>query len=217
MPTLTYNLDEIKTFFVEPGRYRARVTKVEQTLSSKGKPVLVWHWKIISGAEKGKEVRTWTSLMDNALTSLKNHLEALGYSGSVKVKTEKLVGKIAILVMAEGTDNNGKEVVRATAILPDKGAKAAPIEEEDDDEDYDEDDDDEDYEEEEDDDEEYDDEEDEDEDEDEDDEYEEEEEPEPQPRRRGKIPVKKSARRPKPQPTRAQRRRASKSGKDIPF
>lgn len=138
MVDLKYDLDEIQDFAVEPGKYRARLTKVEQTLSKAKKPMLVWNWKIISGSEKGTEMKSWTSLQKNALGALKAHLQAFGFEGKIKTKTSRLVGKRAILVVAlrPGVNEAGeeREYSNIIALQPyDKSAPAEEIEEEDED------------------------------------------------------------------------------------
>ncbi len=110
MTQLKFNLDEISTVMVEPGRYRARLIKCEQTLSSTSKsPMLVWHWKIVSGKEKGKEIRSFTSLLPTALGQLKTHLEAFGFRGKVNIDTQSLIGRYVTLVVGvrSGVDRNG--------------------------------------------------------------------------------------------------------------
>lgn len=100
MARLKYNLDEISAYGVEPGRYRARVMKIEQTMSkSSHKPMLVWTWKIIAGPEKGKEIRSYTSLAPDALANMKNHLEALGLKGKVNAETSSLLKKVAVIAV----------------------------------------------------------------------------------------------------------------------
>jgi hypothetical protein len=181
---LKYNLDEIKDFAVAPGRHRARLVKVEQTLSQQGKPMLTWHWKIVSGPEKGSEIKSWTSLVENALSNLKNHLEAFGLSGQVNKDTSALIGKYVILVVGTrvGVNRSGdeQEFSNVMTVRPDgevvapkgKTSKKNRVVEEDG-EDEDEDDEEVDDEDDEDEDEDGEDEDDEDEDEDEDDEEEE--------------------------------------------
>jgi hypothetical protein len=41
---------------VAPGDYAVKVTKVEQKLSSKDKPMLLWHLEGVNGALKGKKL-----------------------------------------------------------------------------------------------------------------------------------------------------------------
>lgn len=185
MARLKYNLDEITAVLCEPGRYRARLVKCEQTMSSKNNPMITWHWKLLAGEAKGKEVRSFTSLLDTALSGLKMHLEAFKFSGKVNVDTAKLVGRYAILVISTTASEDKetgltREFTSVAGVLPDKKKKArkAPVEDEyeDDDEYEDEDDEDEDE------DEEYEEDEDEEYDEDEDEEYEEEEKPKPRTR-----------------------------------
>ena len=206
MPKLNYDLDDIQEYAVEPGKYKARLQKVESALSKARKPMLIWHWKIMSGSEKGSEIRSWTSLQDNALGALKNHLEAFGLSGKVKTNTSRFIGKRVIIVVAvtsvEDDAGETREFSNVIAVKP--GSKAArarlkankALEEETDEEDYDEEEDDavEDEDEDEDDDEDWEDDDEDEEDYEEDDEEEEEEEEaeeEPAPRKKKKRKAKK--------------------------
>ena len=138
MVKLQYNLDEIQDFNLEAGLYRAKLIKVEQTLSSKKKPMLIWYWKIVSGAEKGKEIRSYTSLVETALGNLKNHLMAFHLKGKVSTNTGKLIGKYAILVVAVTPSNQpgreGTMFSNVAAVNPDRGAGANLDEDEDEDE-----------------------------------------------------------------------------------
>lgn len=210
MPRLSYNLDEIKSYTVEPGRYRARLVKVEQTLSTTKRPMLVWHWKIVSGPEKGKAVRSFTSLLETALSGLKEHLEAFGLSGKVNMDTAKLIGRFVTLVigMRSGTNRDGDEREYST-VLGVKSEKAEEdLEESEDVEDEEEEDEGDDE----------DESEDEDEEEDEDEDEDEEEEETPAPRRRSRTqPVSRArerrASKTKPAPAKKKSRRSD----SIPF
>ena len=198
MVRLKYNLDEITSVLCEPGRYRARLVKCEQTTSSKNNPMIVWYWKILEGEPKGKEIRSFTSLLDTALSGMKMHLEAFKFKGEMSVETPKLIGRYAVLVLpttASEDKETGltREFTSVAGVLPDKkkkARKAPPVEDEYEDEEEEE---------------EYEDE-DEDEDEEYDDEEEEyEEEPEPRPR-----PKRKKAKR-------AKKRKKKSSDEDLPF
>lgn len=127
MPRLKYNLDEITSISVPPGTYRARLVKCEQTLSRSKNPMLVWHWKIASGDEKGKELRSFTSLLENALFGLKEHLEAFGLRGKVSSDTSQLIGRYVTLVVglrvATSTGGVDREVSGIAGVLPDRNLK----------------------------------------------------------------------------------------------
>lgn len=199
MAKLKYNLDDIQDFAIDAGKHRARLKKVEQTLSKKKKPMLVWHWKIVSGPEKNKEMRSWTSLEPTALGNLKNHLMAFGLRGKVNSDTSKFIGKYVILVVTVAPSTQaGKEdqlYSSVSSVLPDKASRRDADEDDEDTEDDDAvEDDDEDLDDEEDEDQDEE-EESEDEDEDEDEEADEdEEEEEPAPRRKVKPKSKTAAR-----------------------
>ena len=202
MVRLKYNLDEITSVLCEPGRYRARLVKCEQTTSSKNNPMIVWYWKILEGEPKGKEIRSFTSLLETALSGMKMHLEAFKFKGEVSVDTPKLIGRYAILVLSTSASEDKetgltREFTSVAGVLPDKkkkARKAPPVEDEYEDE------------EDEDDEEEYEDEEDDDEyeDDDEDEEYEEEPEPRPRPKRAKKA-------------KRSKKRKKKSSDEDLPF
>lgn len=85
------NLEELSERFLLPaGDYVARLVEVIEEPSSKGHPMLTWTWSIMVGAQKGKEVKTWTSLQDHALFGLAGHLKAFGLSGDVEFDPEEV-------------------------------------------------------------------------------------------------------------------------------
>lgn len=109
---LKYNLEEISSILLEPGAYRARLSRVEQAISSSKNPMLVWHWTVVSPKKyKGTELRSWTVLIDSNLFSLKEHLEAFGLKGNVQIDATKLVGKHVTLVV--GTEVSERVVGEA--------------------------------------------------------------------------------------------------------
>lgn len=164
MVKLSYNLDEIKEFGYEPGRARAKLQSVKKQKSRSGKPMLVFEWKILTGENKGNKISSYCSLQENALSNLKQHLEAMGLKGKVNKSSDDLIGRQVVLVISEqnSSDGSDRSFVGVSRVLP----KNAPLTSREDD---DEDEDDDDFDEEDEDDEDYeDDEEDEDEDDDED-------------------------------------------------
>lgn len=190
MPRLQYNLNEIESREEIPaGRYKAKLKACKKKKSRSGKPMLEWQWKLTSGSAKNQTVMSWTSLQENALFSLKEHLEALGLKGQVDKSTDQLVGKIAVVVVGhlptEDEESLGFPVVNK--VMP-KNTPLNPKTIDEDDDDLDEDDefeDEEDEDEEElEDEEEDEDEEEYDEDDEEEDEEDEDEEEEPAPKRR---------------------------------
>lgn len=142
MVKLAYNLDDIKDFGYEPGRVRAKLKSITRKKSSKGKPMLVFEWSILTGDDKGSKISSYCSLQDNALSNLKQHLEALGEHGKVNKSSDALLGKIAVLVLAEQESNRpgGGTFVGVARVLP-KNASLV----DDDDEDEEEDEEDEEY------------------------------------------------------------------------
>ena len=135
MTKLDYDLDDIQEYAVEPGKYRARLVKVEEGMSKAKKRMLIWHWKILSaGNTKDGEIRSWTSMQENALGNLKTHLEGLGFKGKIKTDTSRLIGRIAILIVAITTVTNDQGVDRDFSNIIDvrraKKSKQAPVEDE---------------------------------------------------------------------------------------
>lgn len=115
MVRLTLNLDDVGSAFtvIEPGKYPAIVTNIEEKESSSGNPMLVWTWEIQGGEYAGQEIRSYTSLQDHALFGLKQHLEAFGITGEIDVDTERLIGKSAILTIVKQkmrSRNTGEEI-----------------------------------------------------------------------------------------------------------
>ena len=127
---LRVNLDDIPDYAgPEPGKHRAKLTEVEEDVSSKGNDMWVWHWEVIEGESEGTTIRSYTSLLDNALGGLKTHLKAFGYEGDVDVNTKDLHGRTALLVCSKrkyrdrDTDEE-KEGVSVSNVLPDPNAKS---------------------------------------------------------------------------------------------
>lgn len=161
MVRLKYNLDEIKSAAYEPGRCRAKLKSIKKKTSKAGNPMLEFGWVILTGENKASKISSYPSLMPSSLGNLKEHLEALGLSGKISKSSDALLGKIAVLVIAESPGRDGgRPYVGVVQVLP-KNSPLVELDDDDDDDDDVDDDDDEDYE---------DEEEDDDEDEDEDDE-----------------------------------------------
>jgi len=103
MVKLTVNLDGVgePREIIEPGRYKAKVIEIEPKDSQSGNPMLVWTWQLQDGSEA--EIRSYTSLQEHALFGLKAHLTAFGLEteGELDFDTDKLVGKVAVLVVTK--------------------------------------------------------------------------------------------------------------------
>ncbi len=142
MVKLVFNLDEISTAAYDTGRVRAKLKSVKKQQSRAKKPMLVFKWQIQTGPQKGQKISSYPSLMDNALGNLKEHLEALGLEGKVSKSSDSLLGKTAVLVIAESPSRDGgRPFVGVVQVLP----KGSPlVEPDEDEEDVDDDDDDED-------------------------------------------------------------------------
>ena len=156
MPKLNYNLDDIpdaQVRLIPKGRYRGILKKVEKTTSSTGNPMYTWDWRISGGPESKTNVRSWTSLLPNALSGLKEHLLAVGASGRVKGSTDQFLGTAVCLVIGQrkGTNRMGEpaEFTSVLGVLPisklKKGVSVAakkrkrPVDDEDDEDEEDED------------------------------------------------------------------------------
>jgi len=97
------NLDELPDGFMiyDPGNYAVKLVGCEKKTSSTGNPMLEWTWEFIQGDYKGKTIKSWTSMLVEGGSALKNHLAALGYASLSSVDTEKDVGKKMILVVTK--------------------------------------------------------------------------------------------------------------------
>jgi Mg-chelatase subunit ChlI len=128
---LSYNLDDIPDVpDIPKGRYKARLLSCTKKKSRADKPMLEWKWKLLTGKVKGSTIRSFTSLQENALSSLKQHLIALGKKGKVQGSTDELVGKVVVLVVGKHPYKNdmGQKVMSSyvVGLLP----KDSPLEEE---------------------------------------------------------------------------------------
>lgn len=110
MVKIAVNLDGVGSAFtvIDAGKYKARVTEISEGESQSGNPMLTWNWEITEGDNQGVELRSYTSLQEHALFGLKEHLEAFGIAGEVDMDTDKLVGKMAHLVVSKKTIRSNK-------------------------------------------------------------------------------------------------------------
>ncbi|KKN02001.1 hypothetical protein LCGC14_1122060 [marine sediment metagenome] len=139
MVRLKYNLDEIKSQAYEPGRCRAKLKAVKKKTSKAGNPMLEFAWVILTGDNKGHKISSYPSLMTSSLGNLKEHLEALGLKGKISKSSDALLGRIAVLVIAESPSRDGgRPFVGVVQVLP----KSSPLVDPDEDDEFDEDDDD---------------------------------------------------------------------------
>ncbi len=86
---------------IPPGKYLAKVEEIVEEESQSGKPKLVWEWEILEGENKGRKMRSHTSLQEHALFGLKDHLTAFGMGGSVDFDTRELIGKRANIIVGK--------------------------------------------------------------------------------------------------------------------
>ena len=85
------NLEELSEGYLIPAaKYVARLVEVIEEPSKKGFPMFTWTWNITVGSEKGREIKTWTSLQDHALFGLAGHLKAFGLSGDIEFDTDEV-------------------------------------------------------------------------------------------------------------------------------
>jgi len=131
MPKYDLDLDSIQSFSggnFPIGKHRAKLAEVEERNSdSSGNPTLYWEWEGADDESMGETIRSFSSLQDHALGSLKMHAEAFGYHGNTTLDTDACIGQYAILVVGmrkrRGRDN-GDEDDRPTviAVMPDDQA-----------------------------------------------------------------------------------------------
>lgn len=121
------NLDEIPDFVsVAPGKHRARLEECDEDVSQAGNDMLVWGWKVIEGEEEGRTIRSYTSLLEDALGGLKTHFAAFGYTeGIADVDTDDFIGKTALLVVTkhkyrDRDSGDEKEGTSVANVLPDE-------------------------------------------------------------------------------------------------
>lgn len=115
------NLDDVKSGYITAGKHKAKVFKVETGDGANGK-YLKWHFKVLAGESKGKEINAITSLSPTALWKLKELLEACAYSipkGQFTFDTEAIVGSTLVIDCALGKPNKeGKQYIEVAKFLP---------------------------------------------------------------------------------------------------
>ncbi len=131
MVKLNLNLDDIPDFVgMDPGKHVCKLLDCTKEVSSKDNDMLVWEWEGTEGENEGKTIRSYTSLLDNALSGLKTHLKAFGFDGDSQVDTDKLKGKKALLVVVmrkyrDRDSGEEKEGSSVSNVLPVDGASKA--------------------------------------------------------------------------------------------
>ncbi len=124
MTKLSYDLSEIADAIpqLSVGTFPARLVSCTKGKSkNSGNPTLTWDWMLLGGPDKGQRARSWTSLQEQALFNLKQHLIGLGFKKSVEVDTETLIGKkVRLAIQMRDRLVNGKTVSSASvvAVLP---------------------------------------------------------------------------------------------------
>jgi len=124
---LNVDLSDVQLIeIVETGIYRAKLIDVEETESSAGNPMLTWTWEILDKENAGVQLKSFTSLLPNALFGLKGHLAGLGVtSGKVKLNTDRLIGRKATLTVRK-IEDDGQEKNRVDKVT--KYTKSTPSE-----------------------------------------------------------------------------------------
>lgn len=123
MATWKIDFTNVEDSFPEigAGRYLVKVKSVESKKKDDGEyPYLLWELTIISGSEKGSNLRHMTTLSPKGLFNLRDTLIALGLKvpkSAVNVNPDKLIGKqMAVDVILE--DYNGKTYPKVKKTLP---------------------------------------------------------------------------------------------------
>ena len=114
MTRLKLDLDQIQDPFqlIEPGRWRSRLMEIEMGESKAGNRMMITDWEVMEGPEQGSTLRHFVVLQPkSALGNLKQMLVAFGYSGQVEVDTADLIGKEAIIQVANESyvDDSGAD------------------------------------------------------------------------------------------------------------
>lgn len=104
--TIEDDLDEVRDgFHIEPGAYPARVVAIEPGESKAGNPMWTWTFQIAGNSEaSGKEMNAYSSLMSNALFTLKKIVKATGIwsGGKLKFTRGDAIGKMLTLHIEMG-------------------------------------------------------------------------------------------------------------------
>lgn len=124
---------------IPKGRYVARLDSVSEEDSSAGNPMLVWDWSVVGGTYHGKELRSWTSLLPQAIgIGCKEHFQAFGgrwSAGDVLVaKARGFLGKRASLFVTQftridresGDERISNKVSNVFPLQDDSGAGSTP-------------------------------------------------------------------------------------------
>jgi len=96
---------------IPPGDYLAEVIDIKEATSKKGNPMLVWHWKIVSGFYSSFRIQSYTTIEYPMSPAMLIHLLAFSRTGAVNTDTNNLVGKSACLVVGTRPiirENTGK-------------------------------------------------------------------------------------------------------------
>lgn len=114
MPTLSLDLDQIQDPFqlLQPGSWRCQLMEIEMAESKAGNRMMITDWQVKEGPDAGSNLRHFVVLAPkSALGNLKQMLVAFGYAGSVKVDTADLIGKEAVITVANEpyVDDSGTE------------------------------------------------------------------------------------------------------------
>jgi hypothetical protein len=101
----------------EPGKYPAKIEKIEQKMSKAGNPMLEWTYSVegLPGT-----MRDWTSLQPNALWKLKSILKNLGFEvpdGPLDIDTDELIGMECAVELTLEPHWNGDKKEDGTPVM----------------------------------------------------------------------------------------------------
>ena len=85
---------------IPPGLYVAQVVDCKEETSKQSNPMLVITWRILSGDERGAEIKDWIPVMESTAGKVVALLQALAYTPSGDMLEAKaLIGKRAQIVI----------------------------------------------------------------------------------------------------------------------
>ena len=90
---------------LEPGAYRARLTKVDAKTASTGNPMWTWEFEVIEEPYKGRKQWNNTVLTDKALWKVAESFSAFGVPE--ETDTDELIGCTVVLEVSQRTIPTG--------------------------------------------------------------------------------------------------------------
>ena len=84
------------------GTFRSTLMECEEGTSGAGNPKAVFTWELQEGPDQGRQIKSHPSLMDDALSSWKEHMLALGADPDDEdVDTDDYLGEDAMLTLSQ--------------------------------------------------------------------------------------------------------------------